>query len=95
VPTTTITQEQRAGLYELVRNDLGGIGDISLALEARRRRFLRRDRDRRPVESIASIECEPMGCGRGGVAAWAGRAHGLAGGLSSHLRRRGESIACE
>jgi hypothetical protein len=33
VPTTTITQEQRAGLYELVRNDLGGIGDISLALE--------------------------------------------------------------
>jgi hypothetical protein len=33
VPTTTINQEQRAGLYELVRNHLGGIGDVWIALE--------------------------------------------------------------
>jgi hypothetical protein len=31
--TTTITKEQRAGLYELVRNHLGGIGDVWIALE--------------------------------------------------------------
>jgi hypothetical protein len=26
--TATITTEQRVGLYELVRNHLGGIGDV-------------------------------------------------------------------
>ena len=31
--TATITKEQRVGLYELVRNHLGGIGDIWIALE--------------------------------------------------------------
>jgi hypothetical protein len=31
--TATITKEQRVGLYELVRNHLGGIGDIWVALE--------------------------------------------------------------
>lgn len=31
--TTTIDKDQRDGLYELVRNHLGGIGDIWLALE--------------------------------------------------------------
>jgi hypothetical protein len=31
--TTTIDKEQRDGLYELVRNHLGEIGDIWLALE--------------------------------------------------------------
>jgi hypothetical protein len=31
--TTTIDKEQRDGLYELVRNHLGGIGDIWIALE--------------------------------------------------------------
>lgn len=31
--TTTIDREQRDGLYELVRNHLGGIGDVWLALE--------------------------------------------------------------
>jgi hypothetical protein len=31
--TTTIDKEQRDGLYELVRNYLGGIGDIWIALE--------------------------------------------------------------
>ena len=31
--TTTIDREQRDGLYELVRNHLGGIGDIWIALE--------------------------------------------------------------
>lgn len=31
--TTTITKEQRVGIYELVRNHLGGIGDVWIALE--------------------------------------------------------------
>ncbi len=31
--TATITKEQRDGLYELVRNHLGGIGDVWIALE--------------------------------------------------------------
>ena len=31
--TTTITREQRDGIYELVRNHLGGIGDVRIALE--------------------------------------------------------------
>lgn len=31
--TATITGDQRDGLYELVRNHLGGIGDIWIALE--------------------------------------------------------------
>lgn len=31
--TTTIDKDQRDGLYELVRNHLGGIGDIWIALE--------------------------------------------------------------
>jgi len=31
--TTTIDREQREGLYELVRNHLGQIGDIWIALE--------------------------------------------------------------
>lgn len=31
--TATITKEQRVGLYELVRNHLGGIGDVWIALE--------------------------------------------------------------
>jgi hypothetical protein len=31
--TTTIDCHQRDGLYELVRNHLGGIGDIQIALE--------------------------------------------------------------
>lgn len=31
--TTTIDKDQRNGLYELVRNHLGGIGDIWIALE--------------------------------------------------------------
>jgi hypothetical protein len=31
--TTTIDKKQRDGLYELVRNHLGGIGDIWIALE--------------------------------------------------------------
>jgi len=34
--TTTIDKEQRDGLYELVRNHLGGIGDIWVALEENR-----------------------------------------------------------
>jgi hypothetical protein len=34
--TTTITADQRDGLYELVRNHLAGIGDIAIALEERR-----------------------------------------------------------
>jgi hypothetical protein len=34
--TTTIDREQRDGLYELVRNHLGGIGDIWVALEENR-----------------------------------------------------------
>jgi len=34
--TTTITQAQRAGIYELVRNHLAGIGDIAIALEERK-----------------------------------------------------------
>lgn len=34
MPTTaTITKDQRDGLYELVRNHLGGIGDVWIALE--------------------------------------------------------------
>ena len=33
MPTTTITHYQRDGLYELVRNHLGGIGDVWTALE--------------------------------------------------------------
>lgn len=33
VTTTTIDKEQRDGLYELVRNHLGQIGDIWIALE--------------------------------------------------------------
>lgn len=33
MPTTTITNYQRDGLYELVRNHLGGIGDVWTALE--------------------------------------------------------------
>jgi hypothetical protein len=33
VPTTTITQDQRNGLYELVRNHLAGIEDIWTTLE--------------------------------------------------------------
>jgi hypothetical protein len=31
--TTTIDRDQRDGLYELIRNHLGGIGDIWIALE--------------------------------------------------------------
>jgi hypothetical protein len=31
--TTTITADQRVGLYELVRNHLGAIGDLWIALE--------------------------------------------------------------
>ncbi len=31
--TATITRDQRDGLYELVRNHLGGIGDVWIALE--------------------------------------------------------------
>jgi len=31
--TTTITRTQRAGIYELVRNHLAGIGDVAIALE--------------------------------------------------------------
>jgi hypothetical protein len=31
--TTTIDRDQRDGLYELVRNHMGGIGDIWIALE--------------------------------------------------------------
>ncbi|MGE5281825.1 MAG: hypothetical protein ACM3N0_05805 [Chloroflexota bacterium] len=31
--TTTITRAQRAGIYELVRNHLAGIGDVVIALE--------------------------------------------------------------
>lgn len=31
--TCTITKDQRDGLYELVRNRLGGIGDVWIALE--------------------------------------------------------------
>jgi hypothetical protein len=31
--TATITKEQRVGLYELVRNHLGAIGDVWIALE--------------------------------------------------------------
>jgi hypothetical protein len=31
--TTTITKGQRVGLYELIRNHLGGIGDVWIALE--------------------------------------------------------------
>jgi hypothetical protein len=31
--TATITKAQRDGLYELVRNHLGGIGDVWIALE--------------------------------------------------------------
>lgn len=31
--TTTIDREQREGLYELIRNHLGGIGDIWIVLE--------------------------------------------------------------
>ena len=34
--TTTITQPQRIGLYELIRDHLAGIGDIAIALEERR-----------------------------------------------------------
>lgn len=33
MPGTTITKDQREGLYELVRNHLGGIGDVWIALE--------------------------------------------------------------
>jgi hypothetical protein len=33
VPTTTITKEQREGLYELVRNHLAGLGDVWVAME--------------------------------------------------------------
>ena len=38
MPSTicTITKDQRDGLYELVRNHLGGIGDLWLALEQNR-----------------------------------------------------------
>lgn len=31
--TATITRDQRDGIYELVRNHLGGIGDVWIALE--------------------------------------------------------------
>ena len=31
--TATITEDQREGIYELVRNHLGGIGDVWIALE--------------------------------------------------------------
>jgi len=31
--TASITREQRDGIYELVRNHLGGIGDVWIALE--------------------------------------------------------------
>ena len=31
--TTTITEAQRAGIYELARNHLAGVGDIAIALE--------------------------------------------------------------
>ena len=33
MPTTTITRDQRDGIYELVRNHLGAIGDVWIALE--------------------------------------------------------------
>ena len=33
MPTATIDRRQRAGLYELVRNHLGAVGDIQIALE--------------------------------------------------------------
>ena len=33
MPTATINREQRDGLYELVRNHLGSIGDVWMALE--------------------------------------------------------------
>ena len=33
MPTTTITNYQREGLYELIRNHLGSIGDVWTALE--------------------------------------------------------------
>ncbi len=33
MPTTTITKEQRAGLYELVRNHIAGLGDVWVAME--------------------------------------------------------------
>lgn len=33
MPTATIDRDQRDGLYELVRNHLGGIGDVWIALE--------------------------------------------------------------
>lgn len=33
MPTTTITNHQRKGLYELIRNHLGSIGDVWTALE--------------------------------------------------------------
>ena len=31
--TTTVTRTQRAGIYELVRNHLAGIGDVAIVLE--------------------------------------------------------------
>jgi hypothetical protein len=33
MPTATINRDQRDGLYELVRNHLGAIGDVWIALE--------------------------------------------------------------
>ena len=33
MPTTTITRDQRDGIYELIRNHLGAIGDVWIALE--------------------------------------------------------------
>jgi hypothetical protein len=33
--TATISKDQRDGLYELVRNHLGGLGDVWIAMEAK------------------------------------------------------------
>jgi hypothetical protein len=62
--TATIDRDQRDGLYELVRNHLGGIGDIWIALEENEdfataeRLGLEFGEDFRLLEDIGWAPCE-------------------------------------
>ncbi len=68
MPATTITidREQRDGLYELVRNHLGSVGDLFDALERDEDAvavLLRSD----PCDGYPSASCattSPLSCGR-------------------------------
>ncbi len=52
--TTTIDRDQRDGLYELVRNHLGAIGDVWIALEE--------NEDFATAERLASSSVKTSAC---------------------------------